>query len=573
VTAAEAGVGKAFQPLLKNLKQGNLPNCMQRVLAKPGILAIKDPASTCSDCPLANIHKERGVFSSRLEHDGKIYGILTISFPLDYFSGKEERSLFKEIVGDIAYALRHIEMEEERKRAEESLRKSEEKYRTLTDNVNVGVYRNILGPKGKFIEINPAIVKMFGYKSKKELLSINVADLYQNPEGRRKFNAKILQDGFVKNEELQLKKKDGTPIIGSVSAVVIKDNKGKVKYYDGVIEDVTERKRAEEALRIERDNLTRILESMEDGVYIVNQQYDIEYVNSLLMKEFGHPRKKKCYEYFHDRKEVCPWCQNKDVFAGKTVRWEWHSFKKQKTYDLIDTPIKKPDGSISKLEIFRDITERKKAEEQIKASLKEKEVLLQEVHHRVKNNMQLISSLFSLQSRHIKDKQAFEIFKSSQNRVRSMAIIHERFYQSKDFARVDFAEYVQSLTGHLLSSYRIKPDVIKLYINIKDAFLDLNTAIPCGLIINELLSNSLKHAFPDDKKGEINIAMRSLKGNEIELIVTDNGVGLPKGIDFIGTKTLGLHLVRILAKDQLHGDIKLDRAKGTSFSIRFRRKP
>jgi len=573
VTAAEAGLGKAFQPLLKNLKQGNQPICVRRVLAKPGILTIKDPASTCGDCPLANIYKERGVFSSRLEHDGKIYGILTVSFPLDYFSGKEERSLFEEVVGDIAYALRHIEMEEERKRAEESLQKSEEKYRTLTDNVNVGVYRNILGPKGKFIEINPAIVKMFGYKSKKELLSINVADLYQNPEGRRKFNAKILQDGFVKNEELQLKKKDGTPIIGSVSAVVIKDNKGKVKYYDGVIEDVTERKLAEEALRIERDNLTRILESMEDGVYIVNQQYDIEYVNSLLMKEFGQPRKKKCYEYFHDRKEVCPWCQNKDVFAGKTVRWEWHSFKNQKTYDLIDTPIKKPDGSISKLEIFRDITERKKAEEQIKASLKEKEVLLQEVHHRVKNNMQLISSLFSLQSRHIKDKQAFEIFKSSQNRVRSMAIIHERFYQSKDFARVDFAEYVQSLTSHLLSSYGINPDVIKLNINIKDAFLDLNTAIPCGLIINELLSNSLKHAFPDDKKGEINIAMRSLKGNEIELIVTDNGVGLPKGIDFIGTKTLGLHLVRILAKDQLHGDIKLDRAKGTSFSIRFRRKP
>jgi two-component sensor histidine kinase/PAS domain-containing protein len=443
VTAAEAGVGKAFQPLLKNLKQGNLPNCMQRVLAKPGILAIKDPASTCSDCPLANIHKERGVFSSRLEHDGKIYGILTISFPIDYFSGKEERSLFKEIVGDIAYALRHIEMEEEHKRAEE-------------------------------------------------------------------------------------------------------------------------------ALRIERDNLTRLLESMEDGVYIVNQQYDIEYVNSLLMKEFGQPGKKKCYEYFHDRKEVCPWCQSKDVFAGKTVRWEWHSFKNQKTYDLIDTPLKKPDGTISKLEIFRDITERKKAEEKIKASLKEKEVLLQEVHHRVKNNMQLISSLFSLQSRHIKDKQAFETFKSSQNRVRSMAIIHERFYQSKDFARVDFAEYVQSLTSHLLSSYGINPDVIKLYINIKDVFLDLNTAIPCGLIINELLSNSLKHAFPDDKKGEINIAMRSLKGNEIELIVTDNGVGLPRKVDFRDTETLGLHLAKILAKDQLHGDIKLDRTKGTSFHIKFK---
>jgi two-component sensor histidine kinase/CheY-like chemotaxis protein/ligand-binding sensor protein len=214
--------------------------------------------------------------------------------------------------------------------------------------------------------------------------------------------------------------------------------------------------------------------------------------------------------------------------------------------------------------------EHKRAEEEIRASLKEQGVLLQEVHHRVKNNMQLISSLFSLQSRHIKDKQAFEIFKSGQNRVRSMAIIHERFYQSTDFARVDFAEYVQSLTSHLLSSYGINPDVIKLYINIKDAFLDLNTAIPCGLIINELLSNSLKHAFPDDKKGEINIAMRSLKGNEIELIVTDNGVGLPRKVDFRDTETLGLHLAKILAKDQLHGDIKLDRTKGTSFHIKFK---
>ena len=222
------------------------------------------------------------------------------------------------------------------------------------------------------------------------------------------------------------------------------------------------------------------------------------------------------------------------------------------------------------LELEREVAERKRAEDQIKASLREKEVLLQEVHHRVKNNMQIISSLFSLQSRHIKDKRALEIFKSSQNRVRSMALIHERFYQSEDMAKVDFAEYAQSLTSHLFSSHGTKPGAVKLNLKIKDVFLDLNTAIPCGLIINELVSNSLKHGFPGEKNGEIKIAMHPLDKDGMEVIVSDNGVGLPKGMDFIGTKTLGLHLVNLLAEDQLHGDIKLDRTKGTSFHIRFK---
>lgn len=213
---------------------------------------------------------------------------------------------------------------------------------------------------------------------------------------------------------------------------------------------------------------------------------------------------------------------------------------------------------------------RKKAEEQIRASLHEKEVLLQEVHHRVKNNMQIISSLLNLQSRHIKDEQALEIFKNSQNRVRSMALIHEKLYKTKDFARVDFNEYVRSLANHLFSSYGINKEAIKLNTNIKDVFLDINTAIPCGLIINELVSNSLKYGFPDGKKGEIKIAMLPLNKNKVELIVSDNGVGIPEEVDFRKTESLGLHLVTILAEGQLHGDIKLDREGGTSFHIGFK---
>jgi two-component sensor histidine kinase len=151
-----------------------------------------------------------------------------------------------------------------------------------------------------------------------------------------------------------------------------------------------------------------------------------------------------------------------------------------------------------------------------------------------------------------------------------MALIHERLYQSKDLSRINFAEYARSLTGHLFSSYGIDPRNIKYQVNIKDVLLDLNTAIPCGLIINELVSNALKHAFPDGKKGEIKIAMHPLNKNEIELIVSDNGSGLPDGLDFRSPKSLGLHLVTILAEDQLKGKIKLDKRKGTSFQIKLR---
>jgi two-component sensor histidine kinase len=216
--------------------------------------------------------------------------------------------------------------------------------------------------------------------------------------------------------------------------------------------------------------------------------------------------------------------------------------------------------------------ERKLAEEQIKAALKEKDLLLQEVHHRVKNNMQIIYSLLRLQSSLTKDEKALEIFDKIKNRVKSMALIHEKLYRSKNFARVDFADYIQSLTNHLFIAFGIEPKAIRLNVNVKDIFLDINTAIPCGLIINELISNSLKHAFLDVKKGEIKIAMHPLNENEIELIVSDNGVGLPKDVDFRNTKSLGLHLVNILARDQLHSEIKLDRMKGARFKMRLKMK-
>ncbi len=214
----------------------------------------------------------------------------------------------------------------------------------------------------------------------------------------------------------------------------------------------------------------------------------------------------------------------------------------------------------------RDITARKQAEERIKTSLKEKEVLLKEIHHRVKNNLQIISSLLNLQSGYIQDKHAGEMFKESRNRVKSMALIHEKLYQSKDLARIDFADYIRHLTAHLLRSYSVHSPTVNLKVNVDKVLLDIDTALPCGLIINELVSNALKHAFPTGKAGEICVDLHKDQEGKLVLVVGDNGTGLPPEFDFRHTESLGLQLVSTLT-DQLEGTLELDQSQGTTFKL------
>ncbi|MBV1768211.1 MAG: PAS domain S-box protein, partial [Methanobacterium sp.] len=217
--------------------------------------------------------------------------------------------------------------------------------------------------------------------------------------------------------------------------------------------------------------------------------------------------------------------------------------------------------------IGSDIKDLKKAEDKIRASLEEKEVLLQEVHHRVKNNLQIISSLLNLQSRYIQNDGDLELFRDSQSRVKSMAIIHEKLYKSKDFAHVDFKEYISSLMTYLFHYYSIDQDVIKLEVEVDNLMLGMDTAIPCGLIINELVSNSLKYAFPPGREGKVSIKLQS-KNNQFLLEVADDGVGLPENLDFKKTESLGLRLVLSLT-NQINGNIKLIGDSGTRYKINF----
>ncbi|MGZ7116286.1 MAG: histidine kinase dimerization/phosphoacceptor domain -containing protein, partial [Methanobacterium sp.] len=215
-----------------------------------------------------------------------------------------------------------------------------------------------------------------------------------------------------------------------------------------------------------------------------------------------------------------------------------------------------------------DIVEINRAKNEIKTSLEEKELLLQEVHHRVKNNLQIISSLLNLQSKYIKDEHDLELFKDSQSRVKSMAFIHEQSYQSSNFSSIEFSDYINNLVTYLIHYYAVDQNAIKLKMDVDDVSLDLNTSIPCGLIVNELVSNSLKHAFPGNREGEIYIGLHLRNDDQYNLIVADNGIGLPEGFDFENPNALGLQLVNGLVS-QLYGNLKLDQSNGTKFEVTF----
>jgi len=217
--------------------------------------------------------------------------------------------------------------------------------------------------------------------------------------------------------------------------------------------------------------------------------------------------------------------------------------------------------------VVRDITERKEAENEIKKSLEEKKVLLREIHHRVKNNMQIISSLLNLQANHTNDKNVVDILMESQNRVKSMAMIHEKLYQSPELARIDFKDYISKLSTFLRQSYVYVNNTIIIETEVEDVHLNIDTAVPCGLIINELITNSIKHGFPDDKPGLIRIKL-SESGGKYILSVKDNGVGFPETLDFRNTDTLGLQLINNLVL-QLDGTIDVIRNQGTEFKINF----
>jgi two-component sensor histidine kinase len=219
--------------------------------------------------------------------------------------------------------------------------------------------------------------------------------------------------------------------------------------------------------------------------------------------------------------------------------------------------------------VGHDLTNRKQTEEQLKATLLEKEALLMEVHHRVKNNLQVISSLLKFQSEYVMDEKVLEMFNESQGRIKSIALVHEKLYRSADLAKVDSSEYIRDLVWQSFRLHQVQSSASDLEMSIEDGIaLGLDVAIPCGLIINELVSNALRHAFTENGEGGIFVALHS-QGDQLILTVSDNGVGLPQDLDYQNAQSLGLQLVNTLV-EQLDGTMEINTGgEGTAFRITF----
>jgi two-component sensor histidine kinase len=250
--------------------------------------------------------------------------------------------------------------------------------------------------------------------------------------------------------------------------------------------------------------------------------------------------------------------------------------KEETWYQMFVNPVSYGDDHEELSCIAYEITDRKEIDQQVRSTLKEKEILLQEVHHRVKNNLQVISSMLNLQRRFIEDPKMLDILEESQNRISTMSFIHESLYQNSDFSSIGFTEYLKRLTQNLIHSYSRVATGVALDCTLDDVHINLKQAIPCGLIVNELVSNSLKYAFPNKEGGTINLRVER-KGEDIEIEVSDDGVGLPDDFDFETNESLGVYLVQALT-DQLdgtlvvdnnHNENTLEKRLGASFLVRF----
>ncbi|MBM4241555.1 MAG: PAS domain S-box protein [Euryarchaeota archaeon] len=463
------------------------------------------------------------------------------------------------------------------KKAEYELRTSEENYRRIVETANEGICA--VNADLKITFVNKKMADMLGY-SPKEMMGKILSDfMFEEDLPDHEVRMKKRVRGIFEQYELRLQRRDGGEVWTAVSASALMDEKGKFAGAFAMFSDITERKKAEKALQERESFFSDTLNDMLTFVAVLEPDGEIIFVNNTPLNLIGSKLEDVRKKMFHDTywwaySEEARKLIKKDIelcVSGKTLIHEiqvqtlegliWIEFSMHPIYD--------EEGKVKYLvPEGRDITERKKAEEQIKASLKEKEVLVQEIHHRVKNNLQIVSSLLNLQTRYVDDQESINVLQESQGRVKSMAIVHELLYQTRSLAEIDLSRYVPSLVSYLFDSYNVDPQRIKLKMEMEDVLFNIDTAIPCGLIINELVSNSLKHAFPEGREGEITIKLHDTDGKYM-LTISDNGVGFPEDIDFQKTDTLGLQLVNNLTS-QIDGTIELDRSYGTEFKIIFK---
>jgi PAS domain S-box-containing protein len=468
--------------------------------------------------------------------------------------------------------------EEERDRLNEEIQAQRERLNRLISNVPGVVWEAYGQPddsKQRIDFVSEYVESMLGYSVNEWISEPNfwLKIIHPDDKQRAADEARDIFNGNRKGiSQFRWIAKNGKELWVEAQSIVVHDNDGMPIGMRGVTMDISQRIRGEEQIQ----HLGRILENSLNEIYIFDAEtFKFTQVNNGARQNLGYS--------MEELKKLTPLDLKPDysqaefnellepLISGKTDQQIFTTRHRRKdgTFYLVEVRLQ-----LSRLETppvfvatILDITERMQVQEKIEASLKEKEILLREIHHRVKNNLQIISSLLSLQSGYIQDQKAIEYFLESQNRIKSMALIHEKLYKLKDFANIDFSGYIAELTSYLSATYNTDPKKVDVKVEINNINLDLDKAITLGLIINELVSNALKYAFPGDKKGKI-LVQNFKRENKIILIVKDDGIGFPEDIDFENTNSLGLQLVNAFAA-QLGGKLELTRGAGTEFIVEF----
>ncbi len=463
----------------------------------------------------------------------------------------------------------------ERARSARVLEESEEMFRLAFDHATIG--RALATPEGKFVKFNQVACDMVGY-TQDEILKMTWMDITHADHMQESFDlmSKLMQGRIPAfTIEQRAVRKDGNIIWVNLTVVLARDSEGDPMYIIGEMENITARKLGEMKHLESEQRYKSLFEQSMDAVYITRRDGTIVDLNPAAYALLG---------YSPQDIEDLPADQ---IYVNPEERFVFQKEIEQKGYVKdFETQFRRKDGSvidciitssvrkdekglaIGYQGIIHDITQRKRAAALIEDSLKEKEVLLKEIHHRVKNNMQVISSMLSLQATYIEDEDMLKIFDESQNRVKSMGLIHNKLYQSADLSGVDLMEYTQTLGGQLIHSYGADASGITIRVDGSDIKLGIDRAVPVGLILNELISNSLKHAFPDGRGGRILVNFEGESGGRITIDYSDDGIGIPQDIDFRDTKSLGMELVTTLV-EQIEGSIELSRDDGTRFVIGF----
>lgn len=416
---------------------------------------------------------------------------------------------------------------------------------------------------------NDSAYTLIGY-SRDALYAKRFDELF---EGVQSLAELVGSGASCRHADVSLRRSDGALVPVAMSCAPIAENEGSFVF---VIQDITERKNIDEIRRSSQEKLSKAFQASPDWIVIsrVDDGKVIE-VNETMLRGTGFALEEVTamttieIGFWPDAAARAEFIKSTSEGSVRDYEIMFQMRSGALRTMLLSSERITLKGVECFLTVCRDITERKQYENKLKAALREKEVLLREVHHRVKNNLQVIQSLLSMQAMYVEDSATEAAFHESQGRVRTMAMIHERFYRSDDLAEINFGEYAESLVQHILQLYGDAALRIKPRIDASDMRLSINSAIPCGIIVNECITNSLKYAFPRGATGEVFVEMHMLDDKKARLRVGDDGVGSPSGVDLSGHKTLGMSLVRILAEDQLEGRLDVSLEKGVVITIDF----